>query len=313
MKLAILTLLALAAPLAAQQHAFTVQDIQAMQRVMDPHVSPDGKWVAFTVRTTDLEANKSRADLWLAALDGSGSRQLTTDPANDADPRWLDAHTLVFMSTRGGSSQLWKLAIDGGEAQKLSDFPLDVENLNVIPGGRFLLSFNVWPKAKSLKESVELDAAQAKRKTSARVYDTLLERHWDSWEDGKRNHWFSWKPGEEPKDLMPGVDADAPTLPFGELSETAVSPDGKWVAFTQRVAGQQNAWHTNSDVFLVPADASAPPRNVSEQNLGYDNGPSFSPDGHTLAWLSMPRAGYEADRQQIVLMDVGSGSRHEVA
>jgi dipeptidyl aminopeptidase/acylaminoacyl peptidase len=112
---------------------------------------------------------------------------------------------------------------------------------------------------------------------------------------------------------MPGVDADAPTLPFGEIAETSVSPDGKWVAFSMRVSGRENAWHTNTDIFLSPADGSAPPRNVSADNPGYDNSPSFSPDGHTLGWLSMPRAGYESDRQQIVLMDVGSGSRHKLA
>ncbi len=305
----------LALPAAAQDtHPFSIHDVVAMQRISDPRVSPDARWVSFTVRTTDLLANKGRTDIWLAAVDGSGARQLTTDEANDGSARWLDDGTLVFLSTRGGSSQVWTLAIDGGEARRLSDFPLDVDNLDVIPGGRLLLGFDVWPAAKSLAESAALDAEHAGRKTSARVYDELLVRHWDAWEEGRRNHWFSWEIGAaEPVDLMPGLDADAPTRPFGGLEETSVSPDGKTVAFVARVAGRENAWHTNTDVFLVPADGSAPPRAVTADNQGYDQSPSFSPDGRTLGWLSMPRAGYEADRQQIALLDLGSGSRRKLA
>jgi dipeptidyl aminopeptidase/acylaminoacyl peptidase len=310
-----LSLLLLSLPVAAQDtHPFSVHDMVAMQRISDPRVSPDGRQVAFTVRNTDLDANKGRTDVWVAALDGSGARQLTTDAANDSSARWLDASTLVFLSTRGGSSQVWKLSLAGGEAAQLSDFPLDVENLDVISGGRLLLGFDVWPAARSLAESAELDATRAEAPSSALVYDTLLFRHWDSWEDGKRGHWFAWTPGEaEPLDLMRGLDADAPTKPFGGVEETSVTPDGKTLAFVARVAGDENAWHTATDVFLVPTDGSAPPRAVTADNAGYDNVPAFSPDGRTLAWLSMPRAGYEADRNQIMLLDVASGSRRKLA
>jgi len=306
----------LAVPAVAQStHPFSVHDLLAMQRISDPRVSPDARWVSFTVRTTDLEANGGRTDIWLAAVDGSGARQLTTDPANDGNARWLDARTLAFLSSRGGSSQVWKLAIDGGEAQPVSSFPVDVDNFEPFPGGgRLLLGMDVWPAAKSLKESVEMDAAKAEAASTARICDALLFRHWDTWEDGKLNHLFAWDmAAAEPVDLMRGLDADAPTKPFGGFEETSVAPDGRTVAFVARVAGRENAWHTNTDVFLVPADGSAPPRAVTAENGGYDQAPCFSPDGHTLAWLSMPRAGYESDRQQIMLLDLGSGSRRKLA
>ncbi len=298
-----------------ETHPFTVHDMLAMDRISDPQPSPDGKRIAFSVSVTDVEGNKRRNDIWLMNADGTGAHALTTHPASDVSPRWLDATTLVFLSSRGGSMQVWKLAIDGGEAQPLTSFPLAVENLDVFPGGkRLLLSFDVWPAAKSLKESAELDAARAKQKHSGQTYEHALMRHWDSWEDGKRSHVFTWELGSaEPVDLMPGMDCDAPTKPFGGFEETAISPDGKLVAFTTRDAGREEAWSTNTDVYLSPADGSAPPRNVTAEGKGYDLAPSFSPDGKTLGYLSMPRAGYEADRQQIVLLDVASGAARKLA
>ncbi len=308
--LALPALLLLALPAAAQDtHPFSVHDMLAMQRISDPSVSPDGRHVAFTVRDTDLEANRGRTDVWLLALDGGQPRRLTSDPASDGNARWLDARTLVFLSSRGGSSQAWTLAIDGGEAQPLTHFPVDIDNLDVFPGGqRLLLSCEVWPDAPTLQASAERDAAQAERKTSARVYDALPFRHWDTWEDGKRSHLFAWELGaEQPVDLVRGLDADVPTKPFGGFEETSIAPDGKTVAFVARVAGKSLAWSTNTDVFLVPADGSAPPRAVSSGNAGYDLSPSFAPDGRTLGWLEMPRAGFEADRQQVVLLDLAGG------
>ncbi len=296
-------------------HPFSVQDMLAMDRISDPQPSPDGAQVAFSVSATDLDANKRRSDIWLMNADGSNARALTTHPATDMSPRWLDARTLVFLSSRGGSMQVWKLAIDGGEAQALTNFPVGVENLDVFPGGkRLLLSFDIWPAAKSLKESAELDAAKAKQKHSGQTYEQALMRHWDAWEDHKRSHVFTWELGTaEPVDLMPGMDCDAPTKPFGGFDETAISPDGKWVALTTRDAGREEAWSTNTDVYLCPADGSAAPRNVTAEGKGYDLGPAFSPDGATLGYLSMPRAGYEADRHQVTLLDIASGSMRKLA
>jgi dipeptidyl aminopeptidase/acylaminoacyl peptidase len=305
------------APLALAQetHPFSVHDMLAMDRISDPRVSPDGAWISFGVSTTDLDANRRRSDLWLVAPDGSGLRQLTSNPASDVNARWLDAQTLVFLSSRGGSMQVWKMRIDGGEPEQLTKFPVSPDSLDVFPGGtRLLLSFEVWPSAKGLKASADLDAEKAKAKASGKLFETALFRHWDTLEDGKRSHLFSWVLGAaEPVDLMSGMDCDAPTKPFGGLEETSISPDGATVAFTTRDVGREEAWSTNTDVYLVPADGSAAPRNVSAEGLGYDLGPAFSPDGKTLGYLSMPRAGYEADRQQIVLLDVASGAKRPLA
>ena len=121
-----------AAGSAEETHPFSVQDLVAMQRISDPSVAPDGARVTFTVRTTDLDANRGRTDVWLAAVDGGWTKRLTSHPETDFGARWShDGKTLYFLSTRSGSSQVWKIAADGGEAQPVTSLPLDVENLAV--------------------------------------------------------------------------------------------------------------------------------------------------------------------------------------
>ena len=117
----------------AQQHAFNVHDLVAMQRIGDPRPSPDGSRVAFVVTTMDLDANKGRRDIWIAATDGSGASRLTTDIANDWSPRWQSDNTLYFMSSRSGSAQVWRWTFDGGVVSQVTDLPLDVGELAVGP------------------------------------------------------------------------------------------------------------------------------------------------------------------------------------
>ena len=121
---------------AAETHPFSVHDMLAMDRISDPRVSPDGKLVAFTVSVTDLEANKRRNDIYLAAVDGSWVRRLTAHDASDTQPRWSpDGKSVYFVSTRSGSSQVWRIAVDGGEAEQVTSLPLDVDALEVAPDG----------------------------------------------------------------------------------------------------------------------------------------------------------------------------------
>ena len=289
-------------------HPVGVEDMLAMERISDPQVSPDGKRVLFNLRTTDLQANRGRTDLWVIGIDGNGLRRLTEHEASDVNGRWMpDGKAIVFLSSRSGSMQVWRVAVDGGEAEQLTRLPLDVGNLAVFPDGkRLLFSMDVHPDA-TPAATAERDAAAEASPVKARVYESLLFRHWDTWEDGKRSHLFAWKiGGGEPVDLMRGMDADAPTHPFGGTEELAISPDGAEVLFAAKDDGRANAWTTNIDVWRVPADGSARPARVSLGH-GQDTVPSYSPDGNTIAWLSMERAGYEADRQRIVLHERASG------
>jgi dipeptidyl aminopeptidase/acylaminoacyl peptidase len=303
------------APPAADTHPFSVHDMLAMDRISEPAVSPDGKRVAFTLRVTDLDANRGRTDLWLVGVDGAGLRRLTTHEAGDTSPVWSPCgQCLYFLSTRSGSSQVWKIRLDGGEAVAVTKLPLDVSNLGLSPDGKLLIfSLEVYPDLKTVAETADRLAELEKRKATGRVWDRLFVRHWDTWTDGRRNHLFVMPAaGGEPVDLMAGMDADAPSRPFGGTEEFTFTPDGRGVVFTARDAGREEAWSTNFDLYLAPADASAPPKKLTA-NPAWDTQPAFSPDGKTLAYLAMKRPGYEADRYAIMLRAWPDGAAKELA
>jgi dipeptidyl aminopeptidase/acylaminoacyl peptidase len=299
---------------APDTHPFSVHDMLAMDRVSDPQVSPDGKWVLFDVRTTDLEANKGRTDVWIAAADGSSVRQLTTHEAADVNPRWMpDGRSFVFLSSRGGSMQVWQLALDGGEPKQLTKLPLDVDNLQVFPDGkRLLFTMEVYPDLAPDQEidgTAKRDEEREKKKVKARIYDSLLFRHWDQWEDGKRSHVFTWEiGGGAPIDVMHGFDGDSPTKPFGGGDEIAIAPDGKELIFSAQVMSRDAAWSTDVNLYLASATAAFPWRCLTPDNKARDDQPAFSPDGRRIAYLAMQHPGYESDRLRIMMMDRQSGA-----
>ena len=283
-----------------------------MKRVGDPQVSPDGRSAAFTVRVTDLEANKGRTGIWLVDLASRSARQLTAGESNDSSPRWApDGKSLYFLSARGGSQQVWRLPLEGGEAVRVTALPLDVDAFEPFPDGRSLLLAMAVLPGKTPDETRKALDAKAKSKSSGMLFDGLFVSHWDTWADGTRNHLFvAALPGGAARDLMPAMDADAPSRPFGDLDETAISPDGKTVVFSARDVGRSEAWSTNFDLFAVPADGSAAPSKLTA-NPAWDTQPRFSPDGKTLAYLAMSRPGYEADRFEIVVREGLSGAERK--
>lgn len=302
----------LAGSAAAATHPFTVMDMQAMQRISDPRLSPDGRLVAYAVATTDLDANRRRNDLYLADVAGTWSRRLTTHEASDTSPRWApDGKSLYFLSTRSGSQQVWRLPVAGGEAERVTDEPLDVDALEVAPDGAFVIfAMPVFPGTTPAETRARLDA-KAKSKTSAQVFETLFIRHWDTWADGTRNHLFTYAlPAGPARDVMAAMDADTPSKPFGGSEEFAVSPDAKALVFSARNVGREEAWSTNFDLFEVPV-AGGTPRPLTT-NPAWDTQPRYSPNGRTLAYLAMDRAGFEADRFHLVLRDVARGTERRV-
>ena len=293
---------------AADKHPFDVHDLVSMQRISDPQPSPDGARVAFTVTTMDLEANAGRRDLWLAAVDGSGSWRLTTDPANDSSPRWADDAVLYFLSTRSGSTQVWRVRTDGGEALQVTDLPLDVQSLELGPeGGDLFVGLSVYPDCgASLQCSVDRLAAEEARPTTGRVYDRLFFRHWDTWWDGRRNHVFRIPLGSdgvisgEPVDLMAGVDGDCPTLPFGGSEDYVISPDGAWLVYAAKVVeGPRRPGPPIGICGRCPPTARGRRAASPTRTRRGMPRPAFSKDGSRLAYLAMARPGYESDRYRV--------------
>ncbi len=289
-----------------KSHVFGWEDMFSAIRIGDPQVSPDGNLVLYSRSAYSLDKNQKNVDLAVAGIDGVVQRRLTSDPAVDANPRWLkDGRNVLFLSNRSGSMQLWKISIDGGEPIRVSNLPLDIEGFELAPGGdKVVFWASVFPDCKELacsaKRLKEMDADPVK----ARVFERLFIRHWDSWADGRRNHLFVMDlDDQKPIDLMPGWDQDAPTKPWGGGDEIAWSVDGKTIAFASKPS-KDEPWHTNVEIYLTRADGKGRPRCITKDNPAWDTGPSFSPDGRMLAYRAMDRAGFEADKFHVVLRDL---------
>jgi dipeptidyl aminopeptidase/acylaminoacyl peptidase len=316
MLLLVLGALAAAFGAPAAQHPFTVHDMLAMDRISDPQPSPDAKQVVFAVSRTDLEGNRRRSDLWLVDVQSGALTHLTAPlEGNDESPRFSpDGRAVYFLSSRTGRVQLWRIRIGGGEAERVSDLPVDVNAFVLAPNGReAVLSLEVFVDCKDLactrKRLDELGA----RKASGRIYDHLFVRHWDTFSDGRRSHLFALPlTGGVPVDLMKGLDGDCPSKPFGGPEEIAISGDGKKAVFAVRLAGREEAWSTNFDLYAAPLDGSSPVVRLTT-NPAADTQPAFSPDGKSLAYLAQSQPGYESDRYRIRLRDWASGKERALA
>ncbi|HET9390850.1 MAG TPA: S9 family peptidase [Steroidobacteraceae bacterium] len=300
----------------AQLKPFTIEDLVRLKRLSDPRISPDGRYVAFVLRETDIEANRGRTDVWLLDLTqkSAAPRRLTQSEANDSSPRWApDSRTLYFLSARSGSSQVWRLSLSGGEAERVTDYPLDVDALKVSPTGNYIaISMAVLPECADLRCTKDKLAAREKGKATGQVFDRLFVRHWDTWSDGTRSHLFSARinadgKADAPLDLSRPLDADVPSKPFGGDEEFVFSPDGSRIVFSARIAGRTEPWSTNFDLFEVPVDRTAQPQNLTQNNPAWDTQPVFLRNGD-LAWLAQERPGFESDRFHIVLKDAHSGA-----
>jgi dipeptidyl aminopeptidase/acylaminoacyl peptidase len=292
--------------LSAQKRAIAFDDFIALKAVSDPQLSPDGKWVAYTVTTNSLQDNRGVARIWLAdiATSGGQSRQVTQGPGSDRSPRWSpDGQTLAFLSTRQNGSQIWVLSLAGGEARRVSSLPDGVGEVYWLPDGKGFLAVSdiKWPADQ------EIDRRNGSFPTDARLWTDLLWRHWDDWRAGRRQHVFrvDFANGQA-IDLTP-LDHDVPTIATSGDGDVAVSPDGKEIALAFH-GDSTVADNTNVDIYLLPGDGGADGiRNLTVPNKGADNTPRFSPDGKWLSWLSMERAGFEADRQRLMLVGRSDG------
>jgi len=293
---------------------FTPTDLNTLARVSDPQVSPNGRYVVYVQRETDFEANRGRNDLWLVDLEAPAAkpRRLTQHSATDTNPRWApDGASIYFISSRGGSMQIWRLPMLGGEAVQITDYPLDVGSFRFSPDGeRLAITMEVFRDCADLKcTRARLDAAGASKAT-ARSYDALLARHWDAWRDHTRSNLFvapvlaDGRAGT-PVNVSGTLDADVPSKPMGGDEEFIFSPDGKQLVFSARVAGREEAWSTNFDLYEVSATGGAAPKNLTADNPAWDTQPVFLKNGD-LAYLAMKRPGFEADRFAIKLRHAGA-------
>jgi dipeptidyl aminopeptidase/acylaminoacyl peptidase len=293
---------------------FTADHLVRIDRVGAPAVSPAGDLVVYAVRHTDMEADKGRYDLWLSTIDGDEPRRLTTHEANGTGPAWSpDGQHILFLSSRGETTQVWRLPVNGGEAQPVTDLPLDVGTFRMSPGGdRLIVSLSVYLDCDDLACTADRNSAKDDDKVTAQRYDQLFMRHWDHWLDERRSQLFAISLNEDgvadgtPVRLT-RLDADVPSRVWGGNEEYAISPDGKTLYFTARLRNRDEPSSTNFDIYAAPMNGEGVPENLTSANEAWDTAPVASPDGRYLAWLAMSRPGFEADQFQVVLRDLRSG------
>ena len=300
----------------AVPNAFTYQDMISANRLGDPQVSADGKWLVYSVTTTDVAANRRAGSLWIKDLSADGEpRRLAISDGGANTARWGSDGKLYFLSGRSGTSQVWRANADGTGATQVTTLALDVNAYRLSPdASQVVVSLAVFPDCADIACTVERTKAVDEDKATGQVYDRMFVRHWDTWADGTQNHLFVVPvAGGDPVWVTKGFDGDTPSKPFGDESEFAFTPDGSGVVFSSREAGKSEPWSTNFDLYKVSTTAPGQLTNLTEANDAWDTGPVFSPDGGTLAYRAMARPGFEADRWQIMLMDVATGATRKVA
>jgi len=301
-------LIASGANLCAQEkHAITFDDMISMHRIAEAELSPDGKWVAYTVATPDWDANRNATNLWMAPTAGGDAMQLTRT-GKDSSPKWSpDGKTIAFLSGRSGESQVYVLSMDGGEAHAITKLSTGADIVKWSPDGKAILfTSSVYPECKDDDCNKKRDDEAEKNKVKAHVAESLLYRHWTHWNEGKRGHLFVM-PADgtgEAKDLTTGANYDVPPDQRGEDSDINFSPDSKEICFTA-VTDKVEAISTNGDLFTV-AVAGGEPKRITTQP-GFDGNPVYSPDGKYIAYHAQPTAGYEADRWRVMLYDRATG------
>jgi dipeptidyl aminopeptidase/acylaminoacyl peptidase len=299
-----------AAPAPARD--LTIADVAQLSRVSAPAVSPDGHWLVWQQRETDLAANKGRYDLWRLDLRTPGAKPeklVAEADVNETSPTFgPDSQTVYFQSDKGGDDSIQSVSIAGGTPRVLLTPKGGFSGFKLSPDGARAL---IWADRKPGAPGIE--PAMVKKDPNAgsgRVFDKMFIRHWDSWANGDRSQLFVVPLGQPDAVAVPvarSLDGDTPSKPFGGGEELSWSADGKTIFFALREAGRTEPLSTNLDIFSAPADGSAAPVNLTPDSDGMDNLPTASPDGKWLAYFSMKRPTYEADRQVLMLRNLATG------
>ena len=285
---------------------FTPEVMWKMSRIGQQTLSPDGSLLIYTTTQYNMAENRGITLLWLRDMATGEERALTDYNSTNTAPQWLGNDTVAFMSNRSGSMQAWAMDINGENLTQLTNIEGGIEGFGIEGDHAFYVQRVEVAKLKGSNKYEDMD------KSKVRIYDDLMVRHWDYWDDGSYLHIFAadYKDGKivNGKDII-GADKayDAPLAPYFDTAEIRLSPDGTQLAYTCKpLTGTEYALSTDSDIFLYNF-ATETTRNLSKEAaaqgadkfVGYDKYPVFSPDGKKIAFRSQRRPGNEADQQRL--------------
>ncbi|HEY6140435.1 MAG TPA: S9 family peptidase [Thermoanaerobaculia bacterium] len=316
-KLAFLILL-----LAAPAFAITFEEMASIRRIGTPHVSPDGKWIAYDASNIDLAGNARHSAVYLVPSNGGESKKITDGTKQDEGPAWSpNGRTIAYVSNKdGGAKQVWLYDVAAGTSRKLSNLQGGAASVKWLPDGSgVIVVSDVYPDCGVDPVCIkDKTSAEEKKPTQARIITGLLYRHWNAWQEPTRSH-LVLVPlnGGAPRDLTPGG-FDVPPFSLGGGDEFDVSPDGETLVYASDTEAHPEV-STNSDLFAVKikdaqfgrATATAPRRLTTR--TGADTSPLYSPDGRYIAWRSQSRAGYESDLWELWILDRQEGQSRRIA
>ena len=311
-----------------ESDVMTPEALWAMGRIGSYAVSPDGQKVAYQVSYYSVEENRSNTVIYLKAIDQEEAEP--TLLGLGSSPTWLDDNTIAY--SREG--EVWRMNTRGKARKQLTQTDGQVEGFLFSPDQKRLILVKQVPYHGVIQENPS-DLPKA----TGRLVTDLMYRHWDHYVESIPHPFvLNLETGEE-KDILEGQPFECPMEPFGGIEQLAWSPDSKKIAYTMRAkTGLEMSISTDSDIFLYdvesdestnlckPADYEEPrtdptktlatqPVNAPENlknNVGYDQNPQFSPDGRYVAWTSMERNGYEADRMRLCIHDLEQGTKQYV-
>ncbi len=310
----------------------TPEALWAMGRIGGYAASPDGKRIVYQVGYYSVQQNKSHQVLYIMDADGKNQKQLTTTAKSETDAAWIDGGKKIAFLSDG---QLWSMNPDGTGRTQLTQSKTDIEGFKFSPDGKHVILVKSLPYYGTIKKNPD-DLPKA----TGRLVTDMNYRHWDHYVESIPHPFVAQVTAngvDEGIDILQGEPYECPTAPFGGMELLDWSPDSKYIAYScRKKEGVKYAISTDTDIFLYdinskattnlcktagyqePAiDATKSMRNQSvntkfgNEFVGYDTNPKFSPDGKSLAWLSMKRDGYESDRNRLVILDLStlSGTR----
>ncbi len=292
---------------------FDIDALEALGRVGGQEVSPDGTKILYGVSYESLEENASNRDLYVMDIDGKNPTRITSTPKSESSAVWIDGgKRIAFLYPDDNKTpQLWVMNADGSARTKVTDLEKGLEGFLFSPDQSKVLLISTVKYAQKA-EDIYPDLPKA----TGRVIDDLMYKHWDQWVE-EIPHPFIADFANDKIDNITDILADepdyeSPMRPFGGVESFAWTPDSKQIVYTcRKKKGLEYAISTNSDLFLYTLEDKSV-KNLTEGMMGYDTMPVFSPDGSKMAWLSMERDGYEADKNRLFVMDMASGEKTDL-
>jgi len=283
----------------------TVDDLFKIKRVSSPQLSPDGKWVAYTVSTTNLEKNESKTRIWKLPVEGGEAIPMTAEASSSSRPKWSpDGKYFSFLSARNkGKTQVWALNSLGGEAIKLTDVKQGIGDYVWSPDGKRILLTIKDPGPDDLEEDKDEETKKKKKKRPWVVDRLQFKEDAPGYLDNRRTHLYTFNMNDKKVTQVTSGNFDD--------SDPAWSPDGKSIAFVSNRTDNPDA-NDNSDIWIVSADNTDKGKTLLQltKNTSVDNSPVWSPDGKSIAYISYPYNGkyFDFNTNHIAIISSNGGT-----